>query len=150
MADLLLNTSTYIPITRNPFKKLQSSTSNILKRLNDNDFFKYKFHNNQLTLTNTVLAKCYGSLKIHKQDTPLRPIIPLINSPTIFLAKILYDELRDSIKVPKSHLNDSLDLKKKLEDIVVDDDLVLLSLDVSSLFTNVPCDLVLKSLDRKC
>ena len=149
MTDLLSNTSTYIPITKNPLKKLQSNTSNILKRLNDNEFLKYKFHNNQL-LTNTVLAKCYGLPKIHKQDIPLRPIISLINSPTHFLAKILYDELKDSIKVPKSHLNDSLDLKRKLEDLVVDDNHVLLSLDVSSLFTNVPCDLVLKSLNRRC
>ena len=113
MTDLLLNTSTYIPITRNPFKKLQCSTSNILNRLNDNDYLKYKVHNNQLTLTNTVLAKCYGLPKIHKEDTPLCPIISLINSLTHFLAKILYDELKDSIKVPKSHLNDSLDLKTK-------------------------------------
>ena len=150
MTDLLSNTSTYISITRNPLKKLQSSTSNILKRLNDNEFLKYKFHNNQLTLTNTVLTKCYDLPKIHKQHTPLRPIISLINSPTHFLAKILYDELKDSIKVPKSHLNDSLDLKRKLEDLIVDDNHVLLSLDVNSLFTNVPCDLVLKSLDRRC
>ena len=104
-----------------------------------------KFHNNQLTLINTVLAKCYGLPKIHKQDIPLRPIISLINSPTHFLDKILYDELKDCIKVPKSHLNDSLDLKKKkkLEDLVLDDNHVLLSLGVSLLFTNVPCDLVL-------
>ena len=143
MTDLLSNTSTYIPITKNPFKNLQSSTSNILKRLNDNDFSKYKFHSNQLTLTNTVLAESYGLPKIHKQDIPLRPIISLINSLTHFLDKILYDELKDSIKITKSHLNDSLDL-------VVDDDHVLLSLDVSSIFTNVPCDLVLKSLERRC
>ena len=37
-----------------------------------------------------------------------------------------------------------------MEDLVVDDNHVLLSLDVSSLFTNVRCDLVLKSLDRRC
>ena len=112
MTDLLSNTSIYIPITRNPLKKLQSSTFNILKRLIDNGFLKYKFHNNQLTLTNTVLAKCYCLPKIHKQDTPLRPIISFINSTTHFLAKILYRELKDSIKVAKSHLSDSLDLEK--------------------------------------
>ena len=128
MTDLISNTSTYIPITRNPLKKLQSSTSNILKRLNDNEFLKYKFHNNQLTLTNTVLAKCYGLPKIHEQDTPLRPIISLINSPTHFLAKILYDELKDSIKVRKSHLNDSLGLKRKLKNLVVDDNHVIFSI----------------------
>ena len=54
----------------------------------------------------------HGLLKIHKQDTSLRPIISFINSPTHFLAKILYDESKDSIKFPKSHLNGSLDLKK--------------------------------------
>ena len=51
-------------------------------------------------------------------------------------------------RVWKSHLNNSLDLEKKLKDLFVDDDHVLLSLDVSSLFTNSLCDLVLKSLDR--
>ena len=59
MTDLLSNTSTYIPIIRNTLKKLQSIMSNILKRLNDNDFLKYNFHNNQLILTNTVLAKSF-------------------------------------------------------------------------------------------
>ena len=53
--------------------KVTNKTSNILKRLNDNEFFKYKLHNNQLTLTNIVLAKCYGLPNIHKQDTPLHP-----------------------------------------------------------------------------
>ena len=33
--------------------------------------------------------------------------------PRIFLAKILYDELKDSIKVPKSHLNGLQILKDK-------------------------------------
>ena len=37
-----------------------------------------------------------------------------------------------------------------MEDLVLDDDHVLISLDISSLFTNVPYDLVLKSLDRRC
>ena len=139
-----------IPITRNPFKKLQSSTSNILKRLNDNNFLKYTFHNN-LTLTDTVLAKCYGLPKIHKQDTTLRPIISLINSPTHFLVKILYDDSRQyksrEITFKGQFWSQK---KKKLADHVVDDDHVLLSLEVFSLFTNVPCDLTLKSLDHRC
>ena len=31
--------------------------------------------------SNTVLAKCYDLPRVHKQDTPLRPLISLINSP---------------------------------------------------------------------
>ena len=74
----------------------------------------------------------------------------MINNPTYFLFKILYDELKESIKIPNSHSNDSLDLRKKLKNLVVDNDHVLLPLDVSSLFTNVPCDLVLKNVGRRC
>ena len=62
----LLSDTTYIPMQKNPLKKLQDNTHKVLKGLNDNNFLKHKFHNNQLTLTNTVLVKCYGLPKIHK------------------------------------------------------------------------------------
>ena len=113
MTDLLSNTSIYIPIKRNPLNKLPNSTSNILKRFNDNEFLKYKFHNKQLTLTNTVLAKCYSLSKIYKQNTSLLPIISFINSPTHFLAKILYDELEENIKIP--YLNELFRSQNKIE-----------------------------------
>ena len=64
MTDLLSNIFTHIPKTKNPLKKLQYSTYKILKRLNDNGFLKYKFHNNQLTLTNTVLAEFHLAIKM--------------------------------------------------------------------------------------
>ena len=121
-----------------------------MKSFNDNEFLKYKHHNNQLTLTSTVLARCYGLPKIHKKDIPLRPIISLINSPTYFLAKILYEVLKDNLNTPISHINNSFELKEKIKDIIIDDDHILISLDVSSLFTNIPSKLVLESLDKRC
>ena len=69
MTDPLSNTFTYIPIKGNPFKKLQNSISSILKRLNSNDFLKYKFHNNQLTLTNTVLLYMIGKYDELEEST---------------------------------------------------------------------------------
>ena len=129
---------------------MQDNTHKVLKGLNDNNFLKHKFHNNQLTLTNIGLAKCYGLSKIHKIDLPFRPIISLINSPTHFLAKIIYHGLKEIIKVPNSHINNSFELKSKLTNVNILDDHVLISLDVSSLFTNIPCDLVLESLERRC
>ena len=149
MMELLSDRNTYIPIKKNPIKKLQSNTSKILKELNDNEFLKFKYHNNQLTLTNTVLAKGYGLPKIHTPDIPLRPIISLVNSPTHFLAKVIYDELKIAISTPTSHINNSFELKRKIETIKIDQDHVLLSLDVTSLFTNIPCELVIRSLERR-
>lgn len=57
---LLSDTSTYTQLTKNPLKDLQSNTSKMLKYFNHNDFFKYKYHNNQLTLTDSSITKCYG------------------------------------------------------------------------------------------
>ncbi|XP_014235378.1 uncharacterized protein LOC106658073 [Trichogramma pretiosum] len=52
-------------------------------------------------------------------------------------------------KRPKSHVNNSSELKKKLELIQVPPDFILMSLDVTSLFTNIPLRLVLDSLDKR-
>ena len=111
MLNLLSDRSTYKLLEKKPLKKLQDNTYVILKSLNDNEFLKYKHHNNQLTLTSTVLARYYGLPKIHKKGVPLRPIISLINSPTYLLAKILYEELKDNLNTPISHINNSFELK---------------------------------------
>jgi len=50
--------------------------------------------------------------------------------------------------VTDSHLNNSFDLVQKLKDIQVDDDYILISLNVVSLFTNIPIDLV-ESVSKK-
>lgn len=149
MDNLFSDLSTYKVITRNPLSKLQSNTHKILKDLNDNKFLNYQFHNNQLTMTNTTLPKGYGLPKIHKENVPFRPIISLVNSPTHFLAKTLYDQLKHSIICPKSNVKNSFDLKDKLKNVHIPDNHVLLSLDNSSLFTNVPCNLVVESLEKR-
>ena len=149
MVNLLSDVKTYKEVQRNFLQSLQKQTYTILNNLNNNGFLYKKFHKNSLTQSDTMLANCYGLTKIHKNDVPLRPIISLINSPTYTLAKILYQELKNSITKPLSHINNSFGLKEKLKDIVLDDDYRLLSLDVTSLFTNIPCQLVLNSLDRQ-
>ena len=49
----------------------------------------------------------------------------LIISPTHFLAKIIYHELKEIIKVPNSHINNSFELKSKLTNVNLLDDHVL-------------------------
>ncbi|CAB0038686.1 unnamed protein product [Trichogramma brassicae] len=93
--------------------------------------------------------RAYGQPKIHKKDVPLRPIISLVGSPTYILAKILYEELASVIKPPASHVDNSFDYKSKIANISTPTDHLLVSLGVVSLFTNVPLELILESLDRR-
>ena len=60
--ELLLDTSTYEIIKRNKtlLKKLQNSCSQILKRWNNCDYLDRSYHNNDLTMTDTVMSKFYG------------------------------------------------------------------------------------------
>ena len=130
-------------------KSLQNKVYDILNNLNDNNYLIDKYHKNQFTQTNTTLEKLYGLPKIHKENCPLRPILSTVNCPTNFLSNVLLSDLKKGVKLPISHLSNSFELVNKIKDIVIPDDYILLSLDVSSLFKNIPCELVLNSLDKR-
>ena len=149
MNTLFQDKKFYSVCKRSPLKSLQNKVHKILSSFNDNEYLNRSYHNFSLTQSNTVLPKAYGLPKIHKPDIPIRPIISTINSPTHFLAKIIDKELRNCVKKPVSQVNNSYELISKLTHVVVPPDFVLLSLDVSSLFTNVPCELVIHSLDKR-
>ena len=53
-------------------------------------------------------------------------------------------------KTPLSHIKNSLDLIQKIEHVQIPDNHILVSFDVIALYTNVPNDLVIESLDKRC
>ena len=88
----------------------------------------------------------YGSPKIHKEGVPLRPIIATCGSPQSKLAKWLADNLSKLLgKISNSHLLHSMDFIERLRRLGPIHG-KLISLDVTSLFTNVPIEFVLNNL----
>ena len=87
---------------------------------------------------------CYGNVKTHKPNNPLRPIISQIPTPTYMLAKKL-----NSILTPFVPNRYSLASSKEFLDLVTDapSQGIIASLDVESLFTNVPVD---RTIDFIC
>ena len=77
----------------------------------------------------------YGLPKIHKQGIPLRPILASFNSPNYKLAKFLVP-LLEPLTRNQYTLKNSEDFKIRI--LSQDSDLYMSSLDVESLFTNVP------------
>jgi len=65
------------------------------------------------------------------------------------LVNFLQEILSLSFPTSFSHFHNNLDLLKKLTNLHLPDDVVLVSLDVVSLFINIPVDLALKILKEK-
>ena len=102
---------------------------------------------------NCKLSYIYGIPKVHKPNCPLRPIISNVGTVTRSLAGWLAGLLSPFLgKISPSHLRNSLDFKDKLKEFARTHSTNvgrLVSLDVTSLFTNVPTQPVIDFISRK-
>ena len=94
--------------------------------------------------TGCVQPKFYGLPKIHKPDTPLRPIVSSCGSVTYGVAKELAKILKPWLASPHTTLLAPKTLLNKPNQIILEPGDCLSSYDVSALFTSVPIDPALK------
>ena len=80
----------------------------------------------------------YGLPKIHKKNTPIRPILSTINTFNYNLAKY-FVKLITPLTVNEYTINNSFDFVKELKGIDLNK-YTMASFDVESLFTNIPLD----------
>ena len=89
-----------------------------------------------LRSTGSLPPRLYGLAKVHKADTPLRPVLSL---PGSCYAKLDQFLARFFENVPGANIETStLDVREALEQVKLDDDEEIFSLDVKSLYTKVP------------
>ena len=145
MDEILSDTTKFKKITRNP-------TDTIKKKINDN-YRKISAATNGTNFLPKLTGEfspgyAYGNVKTHKQGNPLRPIISQIPTATYTLAKKLNDILTPFI--PKDYaLSSAQDFLELLKAAPAAKNHVIASLDVESLFTNVPVDRTIQMiLDR--
>ena len=131
--DILNDTKKFRKISRNPVDELKKQANSLITAANS--------HSGTQTLTKIVgeykPGYFYGTVKTHKENNPLRPIISQIPLPTYTLAKTLNEMLNPYVPQKYSLRSSSefIDLLKtsKREGIIA-------SLDVTNLFTNVPVE----------
>ena len=81
-------------------------------------------------------ARLYGLAKVHKNDVPVRPVLSMPGSAYHKIALKVTEWLS---VVEECKINSSTQtVCKTLESVQLDDDEVIISFDVSSLYTNVP------------
>jgi len=137
--------STYKRIKKDPLNSITNKTNKMLKLWADNKIIDEPTYKG-LRCTNGNLPRCYGLPKIHKEGFPLRIVVSSIGSPTYDMARYLHEILNSSIKKPASNIKDSWSFVKKINKIMIDSDEILISLDATSLFTNIPKELVMSGI----
>ena len=88
--------------------------------------------------------KFYALPRIHKPDTPLRPIVSSCGSVTYGVAKELAKILKPLVGKSPHHINSTQDFVEQVRHIILVPGECLSSYDVSALFTSVPIDPALK------
>ena len=129
----------YLRLKHDPERQVHQQ----LKSLNDRGELSSEIYK-RLNPCHTRLPYFYRLPKIHKEQVPLRPIVRTIGSPTYALAKHLATILSPIVGQTPSHIRNSKHFVELMKDQRISDSDIMISFDVSSLFTNVP---ILETLD---
>ncbi|CAH8591236.1 unnamed protein product [Schistosoma mattheei] len=143
--ELIEYKSAYKLMDINPVKRLDNRISKTLNKLikageiTKQDQWRMKSNG-------PVLPRFYSRPKIHKPNIPLHPIVALPGTPTYNLSreisrilKHLVDSANHSIKSPKQFLD-------QIKNIKTNDDELMISFDVTVLFTSNELNLVKETL----
>ena len=80
-----------------------------------------------------------GVLKVHKDGTPIRPIVDYTQAPAYKLAKKLTNILKTHIPLPNAfNIQNSVQLMRDISEIPFVPELKLASLDISDMYSNIP------------
>ena len=138
-ANQLLNQNTYKVISKDPTNTIKNKLINILKGIKTKTGLGSKTYKSMYP-TGCVPPKFYGLPKIHKPDTPLRPIVSSCGSVTYGVAKELAKILKPLVGKSPHHINSTQDFDEQAKHFKLESGECLSSYDVSALFTSVPID----------
>jgi hypothetical protein len=134
---LLADEKTYQKLKKDPTKKYKQQLVDILRVWNREDNIPKDLYH-RIYPTSEEVPKFYGLPKIHKKDTPLRPIVSSIGSITYHASKHLADMLAPIVGKTEHHIKNSVEFAKTIEDLEVSPVEKLVSYDVTALFTSIP------------
>jgi Reverse transcriptase (RNA-dependent DNA polymerase) len=143
----LLQNGPYKRITRNPLNNTVEKTRKVIKTVVEQfdlpDYMKYR-----LKVSNPVIPAMYALPKIHKEGNKMRPIVSSIGSPTEPLARWLVEELRTIEPPPGLDIKNSIEFTESLKEFEIEEDELLVSFDVTSLYPSIPIDIAVKNMEE--
>lgn len=148
MNELLTDTNTYKKIKNDPTDFYQKKNNSFIKKILNKKLISEK-ESKLLTIHNAITPKIYGLPKLHKHNIPLRPIVSSIQSPFYNLSKYLSACISNIVGNNDYYIKDSFTFKEFIDKIKIPPTYRLISLDVVSLYTNIPTELITNILKEK-
>ena len=136
---LLSDRNTYELVLKSPFKKIERELNKRLLVLKN----QYKISDStyrKLHFTDVTPPVIRGTIKHHKQGNPVRPIVSSIGSALYNTSKFLTDILSPLQNSNRFSVPNSAKFAEEISNVDIQDDEVMLSFDVVSLFTAIPVD----------
>lgn len=147
--ELLNDTNTYKLLKNNPTTTLQTKANKIVKRLVDEGSID-EVTGKKLKIYNAVAPRFYALPKIHKPTLSMRPITSAINAPNAPLAAFITKILTQAYDTDNAFfVKDSFTFSSFINDFQLPDNYIIVSFDVVSLFTNLPLEVVVESLEGR-
>ncbi|XP_037299336.1 uncharacterized protein LOC119190756 [Manduca sexta] len=141
LTELVRDECIYKKVNYNPTARVTSGLDSLLRSSPDDSLRRH------LRPQNPTAPKIYGLPKIHKPNWPLRPIVSQIDSPTYKTSRYMSDILQPLTGKTASYIKDSTHFIQQLANVRLADEELMVSFDVTSLFTNVPVEDTLHRID---
>jgi hypothetical protein len=121
-------------MNKNP-TQCQKIIKQALKQCND---IIQKEHKRRYINMNRRAPNLYATIKLHKENKPIRPIINWKNAPAYKIAKQVSKTLHNSLQLPYTYnIQNSIQLMTDLKTIELNKDTRLCSFDITNMYTKI-------------
>ena len=142
MDSLVNDKRAYEELTVNPAPKLQKGLNAKLLELKKRDLLSYNLYH-RLRCSAPQSPKLYEPPKLHKPQTPMRPIVSLCGTPTYQLSKHLAKTVKPLTDASDHKLQSTENFSEATKTVQIPNNHRLVSFDVKWLFTSILLQLAL-------
>lgn len=147
--NILEDTNTYKLLNRDPTGTIQQKANKRVSKLKTDSMID-DYTAKKSMIYNAVASKFYGLPKIHKDPIKLRPIISSIDAPNCKIAELITDIMTKAYDTNcQYYIRDSFQLAEIMNNRRIPQGFVIISLDVVSLFSNIPLHLAVDVVTKK-
>lgn len=139
----LIADNNYKKVSRSPLSKMTTAANKVRKEISRAFGERFKW---RLLESTPEVPKLYCLPKIHKPGDKMRQIVALVSAPCTKIAKWLVDEVKKLPPFESCSIKNSIEFAKRIKETTINDDEVLISFDVESLFPSIPLKKALAAL----